>query len=85
MIFKVKSIKRAVRRSRNQRKKKRAQSVYVIMGYSDPQMQEWAKRNYNHLKACSCWMCGNYRKNFGGTFQEKKTLLALKYDGLKDD
>jgi hypothetical protein len=35
--------------------------------------RNWALRHYDHLAACSCWMCGNPRKYRGEpTIQERK-------------
>lgn len=37
------------------------------------QVEERAVRKYNHLKCCSCHMCGNPRRIWGNlTFQELK-------------
>ena len=69
----MKETKRALRRHHRQRMIAHARHVlYIGMRPSDPEMQEWARRNYNHLKKCSCWMCGNRRKWHGPTIQERR-------------
>ena len=40
-------------------------------------MEEWAVKNANHLKACSCAMCGNERKY--GKGKERLTLKEKVY------
>jgi hypothetical protein len=38
-----------------------------------PDRQIWALHNHDHLKSCSCWMCGNPRKWDGiPTIQERR-------------
>ena len=39
---------------------------------------ERAKYHRDHLKKCSCWMCGNPRQNGGITLQEEKHLRIAK-------
>jgi len=38
---------------------------------------EEARQNAEHMKMCSCWMCGNFRRTLGLTLQEKRSNLAL--------
>ena len=38
---------------------------------------EEARQNAEHMKMCSCFMCGNFRRNLGPTIQEKRSNLAL--------
>jgi len=39
---------------------------------------EEARQNAEHMKMCSCWMCGNFRRTLGPTLQEKRADLALR-------
>ena len=65
--------KRARRRRDLARMKTRARWVaHAIWGYADHQDQQRHERLANHLKACSCWMCGNQRKIWGPNWQEYK-------------
>ncbi len=54
---------RAQRRANTRRMKRRARRIYP----------DWlgAVKAANHLKICSCWMCGHARRWFGKTRQEK--------------
>jgi len=55
---------RAYRRHQLQKKKQESLSIYP-----DDPAAKWA----NHLKGCSCYMCGNPRKYFNElTMQERK-------------
>ena len=45
-----------------------------VGGWED--LKEWAQRNYDHLKRCSCWMCGNPRKYGAGPPVQEQRLLA---------
>jgi hypothetical protein len=74
----MRSTKRALRRSHRQNKIKSAQRTYIASGMSEEEKKEWAIRNYNHLKRCSCWMCGHRRKWQGLTMRERRSLLLLK-------
>ena len=49
----------------------------IARGWSNDRAdaRRWATRNHDHLKACSCWMCGNFRRLEGPTIQERKALL----------
>jgi hypothetical protein len=78
----MRSSKRALRRSQRQNKIKRALRTYVAASLSNEERQDWAVRNYNHLKRCSCSMCGHRRKWEGLTVQERRALLSLK-DGIQ--
>lgn len=77
--------KRARRRSDRERKIKQAERVYKRQGMGEinlvevgvPDIQDWARRNYNHLHRCSCYMCGHRRKWEGITLQERRSLLAM--------
>lgn len=63
--------KRALRRYYKNRMKHRAKKVYYW--WSD------AHKVADHIKTCSCWMCGNPRKKGLGknkiTIQEQKNKL----------
>jgi len=34
-------------------------------------------RNADHLKSCSCWMCGNQRKTFGPPIREVRQTTVM--------
>ena len=76
----MRSTKRAVRRSQRQNKIKRALRMCMAAFLSDEERQNWAVRNYNHLKRCSCSMCGHRRKWEGVTIQERRVLMSLEDD-----
>jgi hypothetical protein len=42
---------------------------------SREKLRDYARRNADHLKVCSCWMCRNLRAREGMTIQERKALL----------
>ena len=61
---------RAIRRHHKFRKRQHARRVMqVLLGNGHDQ---YADKNAEHLKKCSCWMCGNYRKWHGKTRAEKQ-------------
>ena len=79
----MKSTRRAQRRHHRERLQARAESLFSAAHYkNDPEMlaamREWARRNHDHLAACSCWMCGNIRKWHGPSLQERRLLDAAK-------
>lgn len=67
--------KRSLRRAHKVRMGKRAVRFYPDM---DPAM---AMRMADHIKMCSCWMCGNQRKHFGPTLQEVRQASKERYQG----
>ena len=62
----MKSMKRALRRHHRQRMIQHALRSYVIGGRDEEVRLALARRWHNHLKMCSCYMCGNPRKYEGG-------------------
>lgn len=73
-----KSSKRALRRHHAERKYKGAVRKYADWQMADEMgMPNWLRRNFNHLTACSCWMCGHQRKWHGLAMQEKRSMMAL--------
>jgi len=79
MSGQTKPNKRALRRHHAQRKFINAYRTYAGWKMEDgPELQKWIRRDYNHLAACSCWMCNHRRKWEGLTIQERRSLLALK-------
>jgi len=52
------------RRHTAQVKKKRALDMVKHI-WLQPDLEQWAIENYNNLKPCSCYMCGNPRRAFG--------------------
>jgi hypothetical protein len=73
----MRSTKRARRRSQRQNKIKRALRTYATSMMTGDERRRWATRNYDHLKKCSCWMCGHRRRSEGSTLQERRFLLSL--------
>lgn len=65
--------KRALRRAHKVRMGKRAAVIYPHM---DPAN---AARLADHIKMCSCWMCGNPRRAFGPTLQEVRQASKERY------
>jgi len=67
---------RAFRREQKQKRKKKAKTfVKRNHGYDkvNKEEEEFFERNADHLPTCSCWMCGNERKQWNNkTIQEKK-------------
>lgn len=74
----MRTLKRALRRSRRQNKIKRALRSYVALTLNENEKQQWAVRNYDNLKKGSCPMCGHRRRSEGLTLQERWFLMALK-------
>ena len=68
----MKDTKRALRRHHRQRMIARARRVMWYLAFNDTERHEWARRNHDHMKVCSCWMCGNPRKREGPTTQERR-------------
>jgi len=49
---------------------------------NDLERSHWALRQYDQLKSCSCWMCGNPRKFVGErTIQERRRLAEFDRKG----
>ena len=65
----MKSRRRAIRRHHRRRVIRRARWIFDVC-YGDLDLGDWAAKNHDHLKKCSCWMCGNFRKTEGPTYQE---------------
>lgn len=60
---------RALRRAIKEKLKRRAKKIFMLWGLDE----KYAVKSADHLKNCSCWMCGNPRKYFKEkTMQEKK-------------
>jgi hypothetical protein len=75
----MKDTKRAVRRHHRRRMIAYARRIYrsYLYDWSDEEILERARRNHGHLKKCSCWMCGNRRRWFGPTIQERRMNQSL--------
>jgi hypothetical protein len=76
----MRSTKRALRRNHRQNKIKRVLQTYAASFLTGEEKQQWALRNYNNPKKCSCFMCGHQRKWNGLTMQERRALQSLKDD-----
>jgi hypothetical protein len=84
----MKDTDRASRRAQQQRVKARAYRKFKESHYSwmhnDSEIYNRARRKANHMKDCSCYMCGNPRKHFNETtVQEQKHKHTLK-EGLNE-
>jgi hypothetical protein len=54
----------------------RARRSLGLAGVEEPDLTRLALRCHDHLKGCSCWMCGNPRKWDGErTIQERRRLM----------
>lgn len=68
----MKDMKRSLRRHHRRRMIAHALRLYKNPGLTEEERLNWARRYYNHLQMCSCWMCGNLRKWLGPTVQERR-------------
>jgi hypothetical protein len=46
-------------------------------GVFEAEMMLWARKNADHLRKCSCFLCCHNRRTNGLTMQEKRSNLAL--------
>jgi hypothetical protein len=65
---------RAVRRAHKLRMKKKARRIYEYDG---------SEHLADHIKSCSCWMCGNARHWFGKDLDELRNIRS--YEESIDD
>ncbi len=56
---------------------RRAIRKYRELGYNDAEMLLWARKNADHLRDCSCFLCCHNRRTNGLTLQEKRSNLTL--------
>ena len=68
--------KRSIRRWHNRRVKDRAERIFRWEYLNPEEAADWARKNADHLKACSCVCCGNQRKYFGRTVQELRAFQS---------
>ena len=71
----MKDTKRALRRHHRRRMIAHARHVLsTIYGreYTAEELKRAARRYHDHLKMCSCYLCGNRRKWGGPTLQERR-------------
>jgi len=89
-----KNMSRAIRRHHRGRMIKKAMEYESIRYWNwqvdtEAERRKSATRSYNHLKSCSCYMCGNQRHNNWQskterlTMQERKALEA--YNDMIND
>lgn len=74
--------KRGLRATHKARMKDKAIDIrkrWNIGELSDEQIKN-AIKTADHLKCCSCWMCGSARKHWGITFAEKRALSGHDYE-----
>jgi hypothetical protein len=76
----MKDTKRALRRRHRQRMIARAMKSFRLAHIPQENSLQWARRLYNNLQFCSCWMCGHRRKWWGLTIQERRQLHAEELD-----
>lgn len=67
--------KRSDRRAHLQRMRRRAEEVARSFGIPAAARWVWARKNANHLKMCSCWMCGHKRASEGPSVSELRQIL----------
>lgn len=66
--------KRGNRRHHNERLKERAKKILKQKFWSQPRdIDQVAAKSFNHLKNCSCYMCGNPRK-----YSNEQTLQEMR-------
>ena len=75
----MKETKRALRRHHRQRMIARALKSWNIVGRPEEERLQRALRRYDNMQWCSCYMCGQRRKWYGLTVQERRQLCAVKY------
>jgi hypothetical protein len=75
---------RSLRRHQRLRMIARARRSLNYSDMDDSERTYWALRQFDHLKSCSCWMCGNPRKYEGEpTIQERRRLAAIDRDDFR--
>ena len=80
----MKNTKRAVRRHHRDRMIAHANRLgWLHMSAAEQDM--FARKNYNHLAKCSCWMCQNCRKRDGDTIQERRFYQSMNAGEMKSD
>jgi hypothetical protein len=81
----MKSMRRALRRHHRQRMIRHAMRSLVLSYEEDEQLRRvQALGWYNHLKKCSCYMCGNPRKFEGRPpLQERRLQEAARQDATE--
>lgn len=62
----------AFRRHQLNRAKCKARRIAHIWGMASDDVEQVVTQLYRNRKKCSCFMCGNYRKWYGKTYQERK-------------
>jgi hypothetical protein len=72
---------RADRRAARARMVGRALRIARLYGIRSNERFAWARQNADHLKMCSCWMCGNQRKYLGETFSERRRRESSESSG----
>jgi hypothetical protein len=76
----MKDTKRALRRHHRQRMIVRAMRSLVLSWVPEEDRLRQALRFYKNRKKCSCYMCGNQRKWWGTTVQERRQAQAEELD-----
>lgn len=71
------SLRHSQRRARRETRVQRALRKWREMGYNNAEMMLWARKNADHLRNCSCFLCCHNRRANGLTMQEKRSNLAL--------
>jgi hypothetical protein len=77
----TKSQKRALRRRRNSNIKNKARKIARDIYHIDPEI---VVKYFNHLKLCSCWMCGNPRKHFGRCTKQEEIMIQKEREMLQE-
>jgi hypothetical protein len=80
----IKSLKRAQRRKNDNLKKKRARKIGKEYAKYDRSIIDLYTKNYNHLKSCSCWMCGNPRRYFSEITKQEQLAEIEEKEQIKE-
>lgn len=79
----MKSTKRALRRHHRERMIRHALRCLPHLREEDPAEPRPAVLYwYEHLKKCSCYLCGNPRKYGGGPTRQERRLMAAHRDDV---
>ena len=78
----MKSYQRAIRRHHRRRMIRHACRTYTLRWELDtPDGWQRVLQTFNHLKVCSCWMCGNPRRYTGELpYQERRLHEAARFE-----
>jgi hypothetical protein len=76
---------RGWRRHHRERMIRRALRSLVVRGWDGRAAREDALRWYDHLKKCSCYLCGNPRRYGAGATRQERRLLDAAQREWRDE